>query len=102
MRSISVLLIAGSTCRSEAAVQLLAFTSAHVRTFGYVNDVDPGLQAMTKTLRDELGDAGFETAYNLGLQLPLDQAVALALDVLDRAESSPSEAAISTSSTVSG
>ena len=84
------------------AVQLLAFTSAYARTFGFVDDVDPGLQHMTKTLRHNLGDAGFETTYNLGLQLPLDQAVALALDVLNRAESSPSGGATAIGSATSG
>lgn len=93
--------LAASLSIPKVAVHLLASTSAYTSSFGVAVGVDPWMEQVTDRLRADLGDSAFETAYHEGLQLSLSQSVALALEVLDLAESSPSGGATAIGPTTS-
>ncbi|CAN5854719.1 hypothetical protein BH24CHL4_BH24CHL4_13650 [soil metagenome] len=82
----AVLLAAGCDLRVPA-VHMLGYYSSYLASIG-IRDIpfDPWMAETIKSLRNEPGEIGFESAYEAGAALTAGEAIGLALDVLDRAE----------------
>jgi hypothetical protein len=70
------------------AVHLFAAYSADAASKGAKADWAPWIEDVKAQVREELGESAFEAAWREGLILDLDDAAAMALDVLDQIEQS--------------
>ena len=72
------------------AARILGYYSAYYASMGIgAAHVDPWLEAELGSLRDEIGGPHFDVAYKAGAALTMDEAIEIALQVLDRAEAEP-------------
>jgi tetratricopeptide (TPR) repeat protein len=83
----AVALLAAKCGLPDHAARIIGYHSAYSASMGIsAAYVDPWLEVELGSLRDEVGGPHFDADYNAGAALTMDEAMSLALEVLDQVE----------------
>jgi predicted ATPase/transcriptional regulator with XRE-family HTH domain len=86
----AVVLLAVECRLPDHAARILGYFSAYYASMGIgAVPVDPWLDVKLGSLRNQVGGPHFDAEYNAGAALTMDEAIGIALQVLDRAEAGP-------------
>jgi tetratricopeptide (TPR) repeat protein len=85
--------LAAAASMPETAARLFAAYSADAASMGAKADWNPWIEQVRAQVREELGEAAFDAASREGQLLDLEDAAAIALEVLERIEAGSQEKA---------
>ena len=85
--AIAIVLLAAKCRLPDHAARILGYYSAYYASIGIgTAHVNPWLEVEIGSLRNKVGGSHFDAEYKAGAALTMDEAMEIALQVLDRAE----------------